>query len=77
MINPNAKLVENLLDKSPMKKTVKKSAQEMQDEILEKMTPAERIKLTSRFSMFLQRLNEQGKYYGVRQAVGHRRKNSR
>jgi hypothetical protein len=54
-----------------------KSAQDRQDEIFRKMPVEKKIELASDFSMFLLKLNQLGKNYGLSKTPRQNRKNSR
>lgn len=60
-----------------MKSKPQKSAQEIQDDIFRKMSPDEKFKYASDFSMFLMELNKLGKYDGLSKISWRGRKGPR
>lgn len=47
----------------------------MQDELFEKMEPAQRLALTWKFSQFILRLHKLGEKYGIRSFASQNRRN--
>ena len=56
---------------------LKKSAQEVQDDIFRKMTADRKLDLASDFSMFILRLNKLSKNNGFSKTAGKNRKDSK
>ena len=58
-------------------RTIKKSAQEIQDDIFRRMSADKKLNLTSDFSMFILRLNKLNKDNGFPKAISKNCKDSK
>ena len=60
-----------------MSSVKKKTAQDIQDDIFQKMSPQKKLRLASDFSMHILRLNKLGSnYYGLRKSYRQDRRHS-